>query len=317
MILLCRLLVWAVTAACLTPVLLYSAEQDTSMPATSPDKNGLIVNAPAGTVEGRMEGELRVFKGIPYALPPVGSARWRPPSPMPQWTGVRKATKFGSACFQPTTKLSNIYAGNPMPMSEDCLTLNIWTPVDARNAPVFFWIHGGARTGGSSREALYNGARLAGRGIVVVSINYRLGVLGWLAHPELSRESALGISGNYGLLDQIEALQWVRSNISAFGGDTSKVTIAGESAGGLSVMYLLTSPAAKGLFSKAIAESAYMISTPELKQQSFGSPSAEETGVKLAAALHAPTIKAMRAMDAGTLTLAAPATGYSPDRKST
>jgi para-nitrobenzyl esterase len=312
MILLCRLLVWAVTAACLTPVLLYSAEQDTSMPATSPDKNGLIVNAPAGTVEGRMEGELRVFKGIPYALPPVGSARWRPPSPMPQWTGVRKATKFGSACFQPTTKLSNIYAGNPMPMSEDCLTLNIWTPVDARNAPVFFWIHGGALTGGSSREALYNGARLAGRGIVVVSINYRLGVLGWLAHPELSRESALGISGNYGLLDQIEALQWVRSNISAFGGDTSKVTIAGESAGGLSVMYLLTSPAAKGLFSKAIAESAYMISTPELKQQSFGSPSAEETGVKLAAALHAPNIKAMRAMDAGTLTLAAPATGYSP-----
>jgi para-nitrobenzyl esterase len=197
-------------------------------------------------------------------------------------------------------------------MSEDCLTLNIWAPTGARNAPVFFWIHGGALVSGSSSDALYDGKRLAERGILVVSINYRLGVFGWLAHPELSRESALGISGNYGLLDQIEALQWVRRNIKAFGGDPSNVTVAGESAGGLSVMYLLAAPAARGLFSKAIAESAYMISTPELKQKSFGSQSAEESGVKLAAALHAPNIEAMRAMDAGTLTLAAPATGYAP-----
>jgi para-nitrobenzyl esterase len=159
---------------------------------------------------------------------------------------------------------------------------------------------------------LYDGTRLAERGILVVSINYRLGVFGWLAHPELSHESALGISGNYGLLDQIEALKWVRRNISAFGGDPSNVTIAGESAGGLSVMYLLTAPDARGLFSKAIAESAYMISTPELKQRSFGSASAEESGVKLAAALHAPSIEAMRAMDAGALALAAPAAGYAP-----
>jgi len=157
-------------------------------------------------------------------------------------------------------------------MSEDCLTLNIWAPAKASKAPVFFWIHGGALTTGSNRDALYDGTRLAEQGILVVSINYRLGVLGWLAHPELSKESPLGISGNYGLLDQIEALQWVRRNISAFGGDPSNVTIAGESSGALSVMYLMASPTARGLFSKAIAESAYMISTPELKQASFAHP---------------------------------------------
>ena len=307
-----RLLVWSVTTACVVLAPSNFAQQVTTMSAISDDKSGPIVKAPAGTVEGRMEGELRVFKGIPYALPPVGSARWKPPSPMPPWTGVRKATDFGPECFQPKPQLSNIYAGNPMPMSEDCLTLNIWAPNKARNAPVFFWIYGGALAGGSSRDPLYDGARLASQGIVVVSINYRLGVLGWLAHPELSKESPLGVSGNYGLLDQIEALQWVRRNIGAFGGDPANVTIAGESAGGLSVMYLLAAPPARGLFAKAIAESAYMISTPELRNASFGSPSAEESGVKLAAALHAPDIAAMRAMDAGTLTLAAPRAGFAP-----
>ncbi|MDR3754043.1 MAG: carboxylesterase family protein [Terracidiphilus sp.] len=307
-----RLFVWSVTTACVVLTPSNFAQQVTTMPAISDDKSGPIVKAPAGTVEGRMEGELRVFKGIPYAVPPVGSARWRPPSPMPPWTGVRKAADFGPECIQPKPQLSNIYAGNPMPMSEDCLTLNIWTPHEARNAPVFFWIYGGALSGGSSRDPLYDGGRLASQGIVVVSINYRLGVLGWLAHPELSKESPLGVSGNYGLLDQIEALQWVRRNISAFGGDPANVTIAGESAGALSVMYLMAAPPARGLFAKAIAESAYMISTPELRKASFGSPSAEESGVKLAVALHAPDIAAMRAMDADTLTLAAPKAGYAP-----
>jgi para-nitrobenzyl esterase len=307
-----RLLVWATAAACLTPVILYSAERDTSMSAASRDKNGPIVNAPAGKVEGRAEGELRVFKGIPYALPPVGQARWRPPSQMPRWEGVRKATEYGAACLQPKPALSNIYTRNPMPMSEDCLTLNIWTPIHADNAPVFFWIHGGALVGGASREENYDGARIAQHGIVVVSINYRLGVLGWLAHPELSKESPNGVSGNYGLLDQIEALQWVQRNIRAFGGDPANVTIAGESAGALSVMYLMAAPPARGLFAKAISESAYMITTPELRKASFGLPSAEESGVKLAAALHAPDIAAMRAMDADKLSLAAPAAGFAP-----
>jgi para-nitrobenzyl esterase len=307
-----RLLVWAAAAACLTPVLLFSAERVASVSAAPDDKAGPIVKAPAGTVEGRMEGELRVFKGIPYALPPVASARWRPPSPMPHWEGVKKTTEFGPACLQPKPTLSNIYTRSPMPMSEDCLTLNIWTPIHAENAPVFFWIYGGALVGGASREETYDGTHLADRGIVVVSINYRLGVLGWLAHPELSKESPLGVSGNYGLLDQIEALRWVQHNIRAFGGDPSNVTIAGESAGALSVMYLMASPPARGLFAKAIAESAYMISTPELKKASFGSPSAEESGVKLAAALHAPDLSALRAMDAEKLAFAAPAAGFAP-----
>lgn len=143
-------------------------------------------------------------------------------------------------------------------MSENCLTLNVWAPARARNAPVLFWIYGVALTSGASREPMYDGARLASRGVVVVSINYRLGVLGWLAHPELSAESAEGVSGNYGLLDQIEALRWVHRNIGSFGGDASNVTIAGESAGALSVMYLMAAPAARGLFVKAIAQSAYI-----------------------------------------------------------
>jgi para-nitrobenzyl esterase len=197
-------------------------------------------------------------------------------------------------------------------MSEDCLTLNIWAPVAARDAPVFFWIHGGSLLTGFGGDSLYDGARMAARGLVVVTINYRVGVLGWLAHPELSKESALGISGNYGLLDQIEALQWVKRNIASFGGDPKNVTIAGESSGGLSVMYLLAAPPARGLFAKAIAQSTYMISTPELKQTRFGSPSAEESGTKLAAALHAPNIAALRAMDGSELTAAAVAAGFVP-----
>ena len=288
------LLVWAAAANCFA------------------QQQGPLVNSPAGKMEGTMQGRLKVFRGIPYALPPVGAARWTPPGPMPPWAGVRKAIDFGPACFQPSTKLSNIYSADPMPMSEDCLTLNIWAPRDARQAPVFFWIHGGALAGGSGREALYNGARLAAQGIVVVSINYRLGVLGWLAHPELSKESPVGVSGNYGLLDQVEALRWVRRNIREFGGDPANVTIAGESAGALSVMYLMAAPSARGLFSKAIAESAYMISTPELKDRRYGSAAAEENGTHLAAALHAANIAALREMDAATLSTAAPKSGYAP-----
>jgi para-nitrobenzyl esterase len=309
MISLSRLLACSVTAACLVAAPSTFAQQGTAGAAPS---NGPIVKAPAGTVEGQAVGDLHVFKGIPYALPPVGPARWTPPSPMPPFEGVRKAIDFGPACFQPKPQLSTLYAGDPMPMSEDCLTLNIWAPAGAHNAPVFFWIYGGALVVGASRDPLYDGTRLAKQGVIVVSINYRLGVLGYLAHPELSKESALGVSGNYGLLDQIEALRWVKRNIGAFGGDASNVTIAGESAGALSVMYLMASPPARGLFAKAIAESAYMISTPELKRASYGSPSAEENGVKLAAALHAPDIAAMRAMDAAKLSIAAPAAGFGP-----
>jgi len=283
-----------------------------SVPSCVAAQSGPIVKAPAGQVEGQTVGDLHVFKGIPYALPPVGSARWKPPSAMPPFHGVRKAVDFGPACFQPRPVASGIYSGAPVPLSEDCLSLNIWTPSKVRKAPVLFWIYGGALTSGSSRDPLYDGVRLADRGIVVVSINYRLGVFGWLAHPELSRESSLGVSGNYGLLDQILALQWVQRNIAAFGGDPSNVTIAGESAGGLSVMYLMAAPAARGLFAKAVAESAYMISTPELKKSAFGAPSAEDSGVKLATALHANNIEELRSMDAAKLSSMAPMAGFAP-----
>ena len=307
-----RLFISSAMAACIALPPSIFAQPASTMPVPSGSKQGPIVKAPAGNLEGLTEGNIRVFKGIPFALPPVGQLRWSAPSPMPRWTGVRTATDFGPECFQPKPTLSPIYVRDQMPMSEDCLTLNISAPTGVRNAPVFFWIHGGSLLTGVGADPLYRSVRMAARGIVLVTINYRVGVLGWLAHPELSKESPLGISGNYGLLDQIEALKWVKRNIGAFGGDPSNVTIAGESSGGLSVMYLLASPAARGLFAKAIAESAYMISTPELKQNRFGTPSAEESGVSLAAAVHAPDIATLRAMDGGKLTEAATAAGFTP-----
>lgn len=271
-----------------------------------------VVDAPSGAVRGQDEGDIRVFKGIPYALPPVQGRRWQPPVAMPRWPDVRDATTFGPACVHPQSKIVSVYSGEQLPTSEDCLTLNVWAPAKARGTPVFVWIHGGALVNGSSREAMYDGKRLAERGVIVVSINYRLGVLGWLAHPGLSSESTQHISGNYGLLDQIAALRWVRANIAAFGGDPANVTIAGESAGGLSVMYLLESPLARGLFAKAVSESGYMISMPELKKSVFGAPSGEGAGQMLAAALHAPDIATLRGMDAQALTNGAAAAGFAP-----
>ncbi|MDP1630433.1 MAG: carboxylesterase family protein [Caulobacter sp.] len=272
----------------------------------------VTVEAPAGVASGTLEAGVNVFKGLPYALPPVGAARWTPTRPMPRWSGDRDASAFGPACVQNKSGPWNIYANDPKAMSEDCLTLNIWTPANAAKAPVMVWIHGGSLAAGYSHEAIYDGAKMAEQGIVVVSINYRVGVLGYLAHPGLSAESPLEISGNYGLLDQIEALRWVQRNIAAFGGDPSNVTIAGESAGGLSVMYLMAAPAARGLFAKAIAQSAYMVTTPELKQSRFGLTPAEANGTALAAKLEAPDVAALRAMDAARLTKAAAAAGFAP-----
>ena len=272
-----------------------------------------VVTAPAGGVAGMTQGDLRVFQGIPYAQPPVGALRWKPPMPMARWQGVRQATAFGPACVQPQGGPPSVYSpAAPLPVSEDCLTLNIWAPAHAERAPVFFWIHGGALVTGSSREPLYEGRRLAERGAVVVSINYRLGVLGWMAHPGLSVESPAHISGNYGLMDQIAALQWVKRNIAAFGGDPGNVTIAGESAGALSVLYLMSSPPAHGLFAKAVSESGYMIAMPALKRSLYGAPSGEAAGQMLGAALHAPDIAALRALDAQALTDAAAKGGFGP-----
>jgi len=271
-----------------------------------------VVKAPAGQVQGVNDGSIRVFKGIPFAEPPVGPLRWRPPVPKAPLKRTFDASSFGPACFQPVSKMDNIYANNPWPMSEDCLSLNVWSSAKAKKAPVFVWIYGGALWSGTSRDPLYDGRKLAERGVVVVSLNYRLGPLGWLAHPELSRESGEGVSGNYGLMDQIAALRWVRQNIRSFGGDPSNVTIAGESAGALSVMYLMASPPARGLFSKAIAQSAYMISTPELKAARHGSPPAEQIGAFVGQKLGASDLAKLRAMPADELTKGAAAAGFFP-----
>lgn len=272
----------------------------------------VVIEAPAGAARGTADDGLRVFKGLPFALPPVGERRWRPPAEMPRWEGVRDATRFGASCIQPIRRGPSIYADDTGPTSEDCLTLNIWAPENARNAPVFVWIYGGALSGGASRFRMYDGAALARQGLIVVSINYRVGPLGYLAHPELSAESDEHISGNYGLLDQIAALRWVNRNIAAFGGDPAQVTIAGESAGALSVMYLMASPRARGLFQRAIAQSAYMLSTPELRQARFGAPPAEAVGTWLQGQLHAGSLADLRAMDAQGLTEGAVRAGYIP-----
>ncbi|HRO03018.1 MAG TPA: carboxylesterase family protein, partial [Terricaulis sp.] len=252
-----------------------------------------------------------MFKGVPYAEPPVHQARWRAPRPIAPWLGVRDAGAFGPACVQLPRPAASVYAYEVGPISEDCLTLNIWAPANARNAPVFVWIHGGSLVSGSSNEPMYDGARLAERGAVFVSINYRLGVLGFLAHPGLSAESPLGVSGNYGLLDQIEALRWIQRNIAAFGGDPANVTLAGESAGALSVSYLLGAPQAQGLFAKAIIQSTNLLMVPHLREARFGVESAESAGAQLGATLGAPSITALRAMDGATLSAAAARAGFS------
>jgi para-nitrobenzyl esterase len=281
-------------------------------PAPSAASTDPVVEAAAGMVEGKAVKGMRVFKGIPYAAPPVGKLRWAPPQPLPRWQGVRDASKFGPACMQPKRNAPSIYAWDLPAMSEDCLSLNIWAPENARDAPVFLWIHGGALVSGSGGDPLYDGSALAARGLVVVSINYRLGALGYFAHPALSAESADGVSGNYGLLDQIAALDWVKRNIGAFGGDAGNVTIAGESAGALSVMYLMVAPDARGLFHKAIAQSAYMVSAPALREKRNGMVPAEEQGVDLATKLGATDLAALRAMPAEEIVTKAPATGYFP-----
>ena len=258
------------------------------------------------------------YKGVPYARPPVGDLRWRPPVPAPAWTGVREATAFGNACPQPPSSPAGLYYGGLAPMSENCLTLNVWAPAKAGKTgkgklPVMVWIHGGALSGGGNSEPLYDGAKLAKHGIVVVSINYRLGLLGYLAHPALSAESPQGLSGNYGLLDQIEALRWVRDNIAAFGGDPAKVTIAGESAGGLSAIALMASPQARGLFAQAIVQSGYMPSYRALHDETRGLPSAESAGAALGAKAGVSTAAELRAADPVRLFQAGLATGWAPE----
>jgi para-nitrobenzyl esterase len=207
-------------------------------------------------VDGRSP-DVRVYRGVPFAAPPVGDLRWKPPQPAASWQGVRQATQFGNACSQPPFPSNGIYGSSPPPISEDCLYLNIWTPAKSADdrLPVMVWIHGGGFEHGTGGATGYDGENLARKGAVVVTINYRLGILGFLALPELDTESPHHASGNYALMDQIAALQWVQRNIAAFGGDPGRVTIFGESAGSVSVNILMASPLAHDLFARAIGES--------------------------------------------------------------
>jgi para-nitrobenzyl esterase len=268
-----------------------------------------------GVLQGVTDGASPVvaYKGIPYAKPPIGDLRWKAPVPAAAWDGVRDAREFGHSCLQPPYPPTSVYVGDMASPDEDCLTLNVWAPRGAKKLPVMVWIHGGALLRGSASEALYDGVKLAQQGIVVVSINYRLGLLGFFAHPALSAESGQRVSGNYGLLDQIEALRWVRDNVAAFGGDPSQVTIAGESAGGLSVITLLASPLARDLFNRAIVQSAYIQSHRALRDDVLGLRSAESAGEALAKAAGVSNAAGLRAADPVRLFKAGVATAWGPE----
>jgi len=254
------------------------------------------VRTEAGAFSGVRQGAVSVFKGVPYAAPPIGDLRWRAPQAAVRWTGVRKADAFAPACMQ---KGVSMPGETPPKISEDCLYLNIWTPRARKDAglPVIVWIHGGGWTNGSASMPLYRGDRLAAKGAVVVTVGYRLGPLGFLAHPELSREAGRSGSGDYGLMDQIAALNWVRRNIAAFGGDPGRVTIAGQSAGAMAVSALMASPQARGLFQRAIAQSGGLFEPLQLAP-SYRLPNAEKDGVAYAASLGADSIAALRRLPA-------------------
>ncbi|WP_322174046.1 carboxylesterase/lipase family protein [Acutalibacter caecimuris] len=275
-----------------------------------------IVQTKQGAVEGVLsqDGQTAIFKGVPYAAPPVGELRFRRPQAHAPWEGVRACKTFGPSCMQADLGAGGFYAKEfydvPLPpLSEDCLYLNIWTPRDATpdsGLPVLFWIHGGAFMHGSGSEKEFDGEGFAHKGVILVTINYRVNAFGFFAHPELEEENEQGVSGNYGILDQIFALGWVRENIGSFGGDPEKITIFGQSAGCMSVQTIVSSPLSQGMMRAAILQSGGGIralhKTPSKEQ-------AWEQGKKLMDYLHIDTIEALRQVPAGQLREGAYATG--------
>jgi para-nitrobenzyl esterase len=254
---------------------------------------------------------VRAYKGIPYAAPPIGRLRWRPPGPVPAWTGARPTNAFGPNSLQGVVfdDIDLCAAG----VSEDCLYLNVWTPAgpgDGARLPTMVWIHGGGFVVGSGSEPRYDGAHLAARGIVVVTLNHRLNALGFLAHPELTAEADHRASGNYGMLDLVAALGWVKRNIATFGGDPDKVTIAGESAGSEAASALMASPLAKGLFAGVIGESGAMFPSPTRAPAPL--MKAEAAGVEFMRKVGAKTLAELRAAPAEAILAAAPGLGYRP-----
>lgn len=241
------------------------------------------------------DADVQVYKGIPYAAAPVGDLRWREPQPVAHWDGVRNADEFGAMCMQ------SARGGAAPKMSEDCLFLNVWTAAKSASdrRPVMVWIHPGGYNTGSGASPGYDGEVLAKKGVVLVTINYRLGVFGFFSHPELTKESPHHASGNYAFMDQVAALQWVKHNIAAFGGDPQRVTVFGDSAGSASIANLMGSPQAKGLFQRAVGESGAWMGLSVAPMRTLAE--AEQSGVKIAQGLHADNLAALRAVPAADL----------------
>ncbi|HEY6977638.1 MAG TPA: carboxylesterase family protein, partial [Chitinophagaceae bacterium] len=259
-----------------------------------------------GILEGIDESGIKIFKGIPFAAPPVGNLRWREPQPVQNWGGIRKADKFGPRAMQLPIFGDMNFRSNGM--SEDCLYLNVWTPAKTGNEqlPVLVYFYGGGFMAGDGSEPRYDGESMGRRGIVAVTVNYRLGIFGFFVHPELTKESPNHSSGNYGLLDQSAALKWVQKNITAFGGDPGKITIAGESAGSFSVSAQMASPLSKNIIAGAIGESGSLLGlnpTVSLKD-------AEKTGADFAISIKANSLKELRAIPADQLLKATANAGF-------
>ena len=270
------------------------------------------VHVAAGQLAGAADGSIAAFKGVPFAAPPVGDRRWRAPQAVTPWDGVRKADAFSASCIQNIAGARKPWTAEFMAhgeISEDCLYLNVWTPAASASErhPVLLFIHGGANTEGSGSIAVYDGTGLASKGVVVVTINYRLGPFGFFAHPELTQEAPYHASGNYGLLDQIAAVKWVKTNIAAFGGDPARITVAGQSAGAFGVRNLLISPLAAGQFQRAIAESGVSLSGA-----SRTLADAEQDGVRFARAKSVSSLAELRALPAAQI--ATPPVGGAPYR---
>ena len=255
------------------------------------------VRTDAGLLEGVRQGDLVVYKGVPFAAPPLGDLRWREPQPVPHWRGVRKAVAFGPGCVQDASTVP-MRSGS---YSEDCLYLNIWRPAASKaGLPLMVWFYGGGFATGSAAWDLFDGSALARHGVMVVTFNYRLGALGFLAHPELTRESGHKASGDYGLMDAIAVLRWIKRNAAALGGDPSHVTVFGQSAGSMMINDLLVSPEARGLISGAIGESSAAMAP--LDSRAPGAiaslATSEKAGAGLAARLGAPSLTELRKLPA-------------------
>ncbi|MGR4864306.1 carboxylesterase/lipase family protein [Caulobacter sp. LARHSG274] len=281
-------------------VLITATAAQAQSPATPPPPQAvapIIAHVDGGMIAGKSTGGVAAFLGVPYAAAPVGDLRWRAPRPVAPWTGIRPATTYAPVCRQTASWITE-------PQSEDCLYLNVWAPAAPGKArlPVMVWIHGGGFFGGSGSQPLYDGAQLVRRDVIVVTLNYRLGLFGFFSHPELGAESPDGASGDQGLLDQIAALEWVQRNIGGLGGDPKRVTIMGESAGAISVAALVVSPRAKGLFQRAISQSGNVgLPFDPTERAPFDRTAAEATGLAFARETGAASLADLRRLSADDL----------------